>query len=287
MKILATCATGRIGTALVPALIEAGHDVTLLSRSADKVRAISDRASAVEGSMTDYSSMVQALEGIDALILIGTGEMELVGNLITVDAAQKSPTVEHIVYIGGQSPDLMLGVPTVAPKSLTEEVLRRGGKTATLLRPSTFMQIDYEFADAIKAGFYPAPFGDAGVARVDLKDVSAAVVTVLGNPHANGNTYTLCGPENLSGSRIAETWSIGLGREVRYAPLSLDDFEAFVGTVESKALAHSLRRQYEYYQAGVLVATPEELDQFTQLLGYPPRRFEHFVLETAASWAES
>lgn len=140
MKILATCATGGIGSVRVPALAPAGHEIAVLSRSAEKARA----------------------------------------SFSEVEAAQSSTALGQIVYMGGQKPEGMSTVPTVAPVLFIEPALTQSAKPETILRPSTFIQNDLGFSQAIQAGVYPAPFGDVGIARVDLVDVAAAAAAFVG-----------------------------------------------------------------------------------------------------------
>ncbi|MFJ3673865.1 SDR family oxidoreductase [Streptomyces sp. NPDC090106] len=284
MKVLATCATGGIGSVLVPALVEAGHEVSLLTRSAAKAKAISPAVDAVEGSMTDFAFMKATLAEYDALVLIGTGELELVGNLYTVEAAQHSSRLQQIVYIGGQALEEMRTVPTVAPKLITEWALADGDKPYTSLRPSTFMQNDLGFGAVIAQGTYPGPFGDAGVARVDLRDVADAVVVSLGNPDAYGQVYTVCGPDNLTGEQIAGIWSEALGTAVNYAAFPLDMIENGFGSGAENLLGHSIRRQFDHYHTGALRATEDEVARLTGLLGHRPRSMADFAEETALAW---
>lgn len=236
MEILATCATGGIGRFVVPALVAAGHDVHLLTRNPDKVASVSPDAVAVVGEMTDYPLMERTLAEFDALVLIGTGEFELIGNLYTVEAAQHSERLSHIVFIGGQSLEAMRTVPTVAPKLVTEWALAEGRKPYTSLRPSTFMQNDLMMRPLITQGRYIGGFGDVGVARLDLRDLADAVVACLGTPATFGQTYTACGPDNLTTAAIVQAWSTALGRPVE--PLAM-----FTGRIPGPAAFRGCRRQ--------------------------------------------
>ena len=112
-----------------------------------------------------------------------------------------SESLQHVVYIGVQNPEAMCGSPTDAPKLLTEKVLYNSGIAATVLRPNTFMQNDLLLRDTICAGIYPVPFGYRGIARVDLSDLAAATVTVLGDPSHIGRIYTVCGPRTSPAPR--------------------------------------------------------------------------------------
>jgi UDP-glucose 4-epimerase len=65
MTILVTGATGLVGARLLPRLVEAGVDCRALMRSGKEVPA---GVTAVEGDLFDPSSLVQAVEGISAII---------------------------------------------------------------------------------------------------------------------------------------------------------------------------------------------------------------------------
>lgn len=298
MKILATCATGGIGRFVVPALVAAGHDVHLLTRNPDKVASVSPDAVAVVGEMTDHTLMERTLAEFDALVLIGTGEFELIGNLYTVEAAQHSERLSHIVFIGGQSLEAMRTVPTVAPKLVTEWALAEGRKPYTSLRPSTFMQNDLMMRPLITQGRYIGGFGDVGVARLDLRDLADAVVACLGTPATFGQTYTACGPDNLTTAAIVQAWSTALGRPVEPLAMSPAAFPALppsgaaAGRLDespagAQILHHSLELQFMAYRRGALLATAAEVERFAALIGQPPRTFADCTRETSEAWSKS
>ena len=68
MKLLVIGATGVIGAAAVEAALDAGHDVTVLVRSPEKLGALAPRLRIVEGDVTDADRIAAAVEGQDAVI---------------------------------------------------------------------------------------------------------------------------------------------------------------------------------------------------------------------------
>ncbi|MEV6596917.1 SDR family oxidoreductase [Actinoplanes sp. NPDC051346] len=112
MRCLVTGATGYIGGRLAPRLLDAGHEVRALSRSAGRLRDVpwTPRAEIVEGDLSDSASLGPALEGVDvAYFLVHSlgqrdferRDREAAHNFARVAAEQG---VGRIVYLGGPEP---------------------------------------------------------------------------------------------------------------------------------------------------------------------------------------
>jgi dihydroflavonol-4-reductase len=69
MRVVVTGGTGLLGRSLVPALIDAGHQVVALVRSCERARALAAcGAELLEGDLTEPTSYRERLAGADALI---------------------------------------------------------------------------------------------------------------------------------------------------------------------------------------------------------------------------
>lgn len=68
MKILIIGATGSIGGAALAATLDAGHEVTVVARSPDKLASVRDRVRIVEGDAGDPALIESAITGQDAVI---------------------------------------------------------------------------------------------------------------------------------------------------------------------------------------------------------------------------
>ena len=75
MKTLVTGGTGFIGSYVVVALLEAGHDVTILARDPKKVSSfVSDeRITIIEGNLSDHQALRDSVKGMDAVVHIALG----------------------------------------------------------------------------------------------------------------------------------------------------------------------------------------------------------------------
>ncbi len=69
MRVLVTGATGRVGSRLVPRLIQRGHAVRVLVRDPASAAALQAQGShLVRGDLTDADSLAQAVAGMDAVV---------------------------------------------------------------------------------------------------------------------------------------------------------------------------------------------------------------------------
>lgn len=73
MRVFVTGGTGAIGGHTVPALLEAGHEVTALARTPDKAASLSNRgATPVTVSIFDREALTSAFAGHDAVVNLAT-----------------------------------------------------------------------------------------------------------------------------------------------------------------------------------------------------------------------
>jgi uncharacterized protein YbjT (DUF2867 family) len=112
MRCLVTGATGYIGGRLAPRLLEAGHSVRCLSRSADRLRDVpwAGRVEVVEGDLADPASLSGAFAGVDVAYFLvhslGQPGFEQLDRTAAANfaAAAAAAGVRRIVYLGGPEP---------------------------------------------------------------------------------------------------------------------------------------------------------------------------------------
>jgi len=68
MKIVVTGATGFVGSALVPALLARGDEVTVLSRNAERAKAALGNVTAIAADLEEPGAWTASLAGVDAII---------------------------------------------------------------------------------------------------------------------------------------------------------------------------------------------------------------------------
>ena len=113
MRVLVTGATGYIGGRLVPRLIDAGHEVRVLVRRADRLRDVPWAASVdvIEGDLADRAAVDRAMAGIEVVYYLvhsmgGKDDFESIELSIArnVAASAREHGVGRIVYLGGLHP---------------------------------------------------------------------------------------------------------------------------------------------------------------------------------------
>lgn len=251
MKILVTGATGFVGKRLVPALQEAGHDVSVLVRT-PKEYDPPDGVTVYKGDVLDPETLDGVLDGIEAAYYLihamggGSGfeERDRQGARNFASAASDA-TVDRVVYLSG------LGVDDNRPGSSAvqhspgsgdgkrshlsahlrsrreiEQVLADGSYALTVLRAaiiigdgSASFQIIRQLASQLPVMITPR-WVSTRVQPIAISDVIAYLVGVLDAPETAGETYEIGGPDVLTYRDIlAESGRILAGREPFILPV--------------------------------------------------------------------
>jgi uncharacterized protein YbjT (DUF2867 family) len=285
MNILVTGGTGTVGSQVVRELLSRGAQVQVLTRDPAKTAKLPAGVKAVTGDLMKVETVKRVFKGVDGVFLINTvSPTEVQEGLLSV-CALRDENVKRLVYVSVHHADAVPWVPHFGGKLAVEQAVLRSGVPATVLRPNNFYQNDYWFKDVIlQHGVYPQPIGDAGLNRVDVRDIAEAAAIALTTSGHEGQTYDLVGPEAHTGKSTAEAWSRALGRPIVYGGNDLDAWEKQSLQYMPDWLVYDFRHMYAFFQAKGLKASPEAIERQTKLLGHSPRSFGAFVGETAAAW---
>lgn len=156
LTVLAVGATGSIGRLVVEDALEHGHTVRALVRDTTRAAHLDDRAEIVVADLTDASSLVAAVDGIDAVVFThgshGEGpavaervDYGAVANVLT--ALQALPArIALMTAIGVTMHDGSYNRSTGIHdwKRRSERLVRASGNDYTIVRPGWF---DYSAAD--------------------------------------------------------------------------------------------------------------------------------------------
>jgi uncharacterized protein YbjT (DUF2867 family) len=235
MKVLVYGGTGSQGGAVVHALLDGGHTPYVLSRDPQKVAKMFEGAEGVEGDMGDKASLLAASEGMDAVSLMVPAFLpdpslapQYAHNAI--DAA-KQAEVGLIVYnTSGTVINQPTGNPMYDMRLQLIEYLDESGVPYITIEPTAYIENllgpwtrpNVAQNDTLS---YPVE-ADTPIGWIATRDVGALIAAALERPELANQRIPVSGVENLTGPELADRFSEGLGREISYYAMPLEEFGA-------------------------------------------------------------
>jgi uncharacterized protein YbjT (DUF2867 family) len=288
MTILVTGATGRVGRQVVQQLVKRDADVRVLLRDPSKAD-FPASVQVAQGDLLDIDALRAGFTGVSTLFLLNAvAADEFTQALITLNVARQSG-VERVVYLSVIHADRFVNVPHFAVKSGAERMIEELGFSATILRPTYFIDNELTIKDVIlNHGVYPMPIGGKGLAMVDTRDIAeVAAIELIRRDRAPGKlpieTINLVGPDILTGSRVAEIWSDVLGRPVAYGGDDPTDFEQNLATFMPKWMAYEMRLMAERFVADGMIPEAGDVERLTKIMGRPLHGYRDFATQIAAA----
>lgn len=172
----------------------------------------------------DENSWEAALEGVGAVYITYYPDLAFPGAAEAVEKFSKlavSRGADRLVLLSGRGEE---------GAQASERRLQESGARWTVVRCSWFNQNFDEsfFLEPVLAGELALPTGDAVEAFVDADDIADVAVAALTDDRHVGKVYELSGPRLLSFHDVAAELAEATGREIRYVPVSLEDYRAFL-----------------------------------------------------------
>lgn len=162
-RVFVTGGTGYLGRALIPRLVERGHDVRALVREGSESK-LPRGCEAVAGDPLDESSFAGRVEPSDTFVqLVGVPrpspakarqfrEIDLVSGRASVSAA-RAAGVSHFVYVSVAQPAPVMKAYWEA-RAEVEGLLRASGVPATVLRPWYVLGPGHRWPYLLKPFYY-------------------------------------------------------------------------------------------------------------------------------------
>ncbi len=225
MKVCVAGGTGLLGRAIVPALIDTGHEVAILSRSDPSRDPVDPRATWVRGDVTDPASLISALRGMDAVVDAVQfpnspvenpkkgytfERIDLGGTKNLVDAA-KAAGVPRFIGLSGAGAAEDARYHWLRFKWQEEQHIQASGLTWTIFRPSwIYGPRDVSLNRFLGfAKFLPfIPVIGNGKIRLNplfVDDLAAHVAAAPGRPAAENRLFEIGGPDVLTMDEIIRT----------------------------------------------------------------------------------
>lgn len=272
-NVLVIGGTGKTGRRVVKGLSELGHNVRIGGRNA---------APAFDWDNPD--TYADALRGMDRAYIVYYPDLAVPGakGAITklTEAALKEG-LEKVVLLSGKGE---------TEAEACEQIVANSGLNYTLVRASWFNQNFSEgaFLDFVLAGHVALPMPEAEIPFVDADDIADVVTKVLIDDSYNGQTITVTGPEKRTFGELVEVMAKGIGKEIQFQPITIEEFKA---GMKAAGLPDSYVWLFGYLFKEVLGNPDNQVvsHDIEQVLGRKATTFNEFVEKTLATgvWSQS
>ena len=231
MRVLVTGATGFVGSSLVPALLDAGHDVVAMTRDASRYDP-PEGIEVVEGDLLEPETLAGDFDGVDAAYYL-VHSLQTGGDFEERDreaatnfsAAASAAGVERVLYLGGlgeTGDDLS---PHLRSRQEVETLLARGSYDLTTLRAAIIVgagSVSFQMVRQLvtKLPVMIAPKWVYTYCQpIAISDVVSYLVGVLDAPETAGGTYEIGGPEVLTYKEMLVRTGEAMGKRRLIVPV--------------------------------------------------------------------
>ena len=219
MKTLVIGATGNTCSILVPALINAGQEVRAFVRNEEKAQGLKEAGAEIYvGDLDRPETIDDALRGIDQVYLCTwngpTASSQGINVINAIKKAGTNPFVVRHSAFGAKESRLIQQIDEV------DKALRESGLRWTSIKPTFFMQNLMMAIPSIQGeGNIYWDWDDGKVGMIDVRDVADSALGALTGKAEEGKEYVLTGPNSVSMSEVASSFTNTLGKQVNYIPV--------------------------------------------------------------------
>jgi uncharacterized protein YbjT (DUF2867 family) len=269
--LLVTGATGNIGSEAVRLLLAAGQQVRVLSRSAEKGRALG-AVDVVVGDVTNAATLPQAMAGVTKLLALVPGADLVPSVAPRLFTAAKAAGVRHVVFVSSGTIDFTPQVTIGRWHLEAEATLKATGLPWTMLRPDNFASNSLRWAGSVRGqSMVYAPSAQSQSVPIDPRDIAAVAVCALTTEGHAGQTYELSGPEALTTAEQVAQLAEVLGRPLKL--VEVPEAQVREGMRKGGMSPAQIDPVLELMRPGARGGPPRLTHTVQQLTGQPARRF--------------
>lgn len=242
MKIAVTAASGKLGGAIVKALIEeiSAENVIALARTPEKAEHLGVEVR--PGDYNDQQALERSLQSVDAVLLVSGMDApdKRIGQHRNVIKAAKNAGVKKIVYTSIQgAKEGTAFSPIVQSNRQTEADVRNSGLEWVIGRNGIYIEPDVDYIETYKkmGGIFNCA-GDGKCGYTTRSELGYAYAKMLTEDKHNSKTYNLHG-QSLTQYELADYINSAFGTELTYTPMTVEEYREerigelgdFLGTV--------------------------------------------------------
>ncbi|WP_019321565.1 SDR family oxidoreductase [Streptococcus mutans] len=217
-----TGVTGKLGSKVAQLISEQGISARHLARNPQRA-ALYDNAELVQTAFENSLEAVEALKGIDVLLMVSASESpnRLQQHFAFLDAAHEAG-VKHIVYTSFYNAATEATFTLARDHAKTEKYIKERGFTYTFLRDNFYL--DFFLDLCLNNGEIRGPAGNGKVSAVARQDVSEVATTILAKPDKWKNQLlNMTGPADLSMADFVHFVSEQKGEIIPYIDESIEE----------------------------------------------------------------
>ncbi|HLY14909.1 MAG TPA: NAD(P)H-binding protein [Candidatus Limnocylindrales bacterium] len=280
--VLVTGATGRFGRAVVAELLEAGVPVRALSRT-PLTAGLPAKVEVVAGDLTDPGSLGPALDGVRSVFLLWTVPIDSAAAVI--ERMASGPRRVTLLSSPHRTPHPFFQQPNPMARlhAEIEDLITDAGLDATFVRPGILASnAQFWWGPAIRAGDVVRwPYGSVETAPIEERDVAAVAARALYEDGHVGRDYVLTGPASLSQAEQVSEIGAVLGRRIRFAELSSEEFRHETAAAWPAPIVDMLLDAWRAAAGQPAFVTTSVAD----VTGRPARTFREWVADHAGAFA--
>ncbi|WP_418958451.1 NAD(P)H-binding protein [Streptomyces tritici] len=282
MSVLVTGARGRVATALLALLHDAGIEARAASKKPGDLSP-PPGVEAVHCDLAEPDSFDGALAGVDAVFLYAEPS-----HIDAFTARARAAGVEHVVLLSSSAvlapdaADSPIAASHLAVERALEAAAADGSFEATHLQPGAFATNALGWIPAIRGtGVVELPYPGAHTDPIHERDVAEAAFAVLTEPKLRGSSYLLTGPQSLTFAEQLATLAHVTGRRIETRAQTPAEWRAAVAPYIPGRFADALLRYWADHD-GAPVTTTGTVEELT---GHPARTFTTWATDHAAAFA--
>ena len=286
MRVLVTGGSGFTGSRVVRLLVELGHEVTALGRSATAAESVTSLgATPVFGDLDDAASVDAAFATSGAEALVNVASVGF-GHAPAIVSAALEAGIRRAVFVSTTAIFTSLNAASKSVRVAAEEAITSSGLEWTIVRPTMIyggpgdrnLWRLLRFLPRVEA--VPLPDGGHRLQQpVHVDDLARAIVAAVERPAAVGRCYDVAGPEALAFLDMVEQAARAVGRFPKLVSVPAGQVVRVLGVLEGVGRAgpitvEQVERLREDKAFDIAAARAE--------LGHDPRPFFAGIAEEAA-----